>query len=62
VANYALYLHNGRENAFKFLGVIIHDEAEALPNTAEQQTLIFKDQVPWKFFNGFGTSYTLKQD
>jgi hypothetical protein len=38
VANYALYLRNDRENAFKFLGVIIHDEAEALANTAGRNT------------------------
>ena len=37
MANYALYLRNDREKAFKFLGVIIHDEAEALANTAGQK-------------------------
>jgi hypothetical protein len=62
VANYVLYLHNDRENAFKFFGVTIHDEAEAIANTAGQQTLILKDQVPWKFFDGFGTSYTITLD
>lgn len=62
MANFALYQYADQENAYKFFGVIIHDESEAIANTTGHPTIIFKDNEPWKYFDGFGGSFSITPD
>ncbi|VIO68839.1 hypothetical protein CI1B_23840 [Bradyrhizobium ivorense] len=62
MSSFAIYTLDAVSDTFENLHVVVSSEQDARNTATGLDALVFKDGVPWKYFDNHGASFSITEE